>query len=93
MARVNWVKIAQVLMKEYLTIEKGGYTCKLCGKAIEVEGDNVFSRLSSIYKHFKEEHSHVVEQVKSKVSSGESIEEGVKAGKVARLDMFIRGSE
>ena len=47
-----------------------GSTCKLCGKEIEEElVANVFSKLSSIYRHFKTEHPEVIENVKAELAT------------------------
>jgi len=63
MARIVWSKIAKVLREEYLE----GNKCKVCGEAIE-EGENAFKTLSNIYKHFREKHPDVVEQVKTQLT-------------------------
>ena len=63
MARIVWSKIAKVLKEEYVE----GTKCKVCGSEIE-EGENAFKTLSNIYKHFKEKHPEIIEEVKSKLA-------------------------
>ncbi|NPA70022.1 MAG: hypothetical protein GXO26_04375 [Crenarchaeota archaeon] len=62
MGRVVWSKIAKVLKEEYLD----GMKCKVCGESIP-EAESQFKLLSNIYKHFKEKHPDVIEEVKSKL--------------------------
>jgi len=64
MARIVWSKIAKVLREEYVL---DGNKCKVCGATIE-EGENMFKTLSNIYKHFKEKHPEVIEEVKAKLA-------------------------
>lgn len=66
MARLVWSKIAKVLKEEYVT-EDG--VCKICNSKIEIEEDNRFKTLSNIYKHFKEKHPDIVEQVREKLKA------------------------
>ncbi len=63
MARIVWSKIAKVLREEYVE----GTKCKVCGAEIE-EGENAFKTLSNIYKHFKEKHPEIIEEVKTKLA-------------------------
>jgi len=63
MARIVWSKIAKVLKEEYVD----GNKCKVCGAEIE-EGENAFKTLSNIYKHFRESHPEIIEQVKTQLS-------------------------
>ncbi|NPA23751.1 MAG: hypothetical protein GXO26_06510 [Crenarchaeota archaeon] len=64
MAKITWSKIAKVLKEEYME----GMKCKVCGKEIE-EGENALKTLNNIYKHFKENHPDIIEQVKEKLSA------------------------
>ncbi len=63
MARIVWSKIAKVLKEDYVD----GTKCKVCGNEIE-EGENAFKTLSNIYKHFKENHPEIIEEVKTRLS-------------------------
>lgn len=64
MAKVTWSKIAKVLRDEYLE----GMRCKICGDEIE-EGENALKTLNNIYKHFKEKHPEVIDEVRKKISA------------------------
>lgn len=63
MARIVWSKIAKVLREDYVE----GTKCKICGGTIE-EGENAFKTLSNIYKHFRENHPEIIEEVKTKLA-------------------------
>jgi len=46
-----------------------GMKCKVCGEEIEEGGENALKTLNNIYKHFKEKHPDIIEQVKEKLSA------------------------
>ncbi len=68
MARVNWVKIAQILEREHVTKTGETYTCKICNAEIVPEKNTAFSRYAAIYRHFKEKHPHIIEEIKTKTT-------------------------
>ena len=65
--KITWSKIAKILREEYIE----GLRCKICSEEIP-EGENVLKTLNNIYKHFKEKHPEIIEQVKRRLASGES---------------------
>jgi len=86
MARVNWVKIAQILEREHVTRTGEAYTCKICNAEIVPEKDTAFSRYAAIYRHFKERHPHIIEQIKSTAATTIATTE---TKKVAAIDSFL----
>jgi len=64
MARIVWSKQAKVLREEYVE----GSRCKICGAEIE-QSENALKTLANIYRHFKENHPDILEQVKQKLAS------------------------
>jgi len=60
MGRVVWTTIASKIRRQY--IEEDG-KCKVCGEVIPLE-ESLPRTLSNIYKHFKEKHPEIVEEIK-----------------------------
>ncbi|NPA99883.1 MAG: hypothetical protein GXO10_00750 [Crenarchaeota archaeon] len=65
--KITWSKIAKVLREEYIE----GLRCRVCGEEIP-EGENVLKTLNNIYRHFKERHPEVIDEIKRRLSSGEA---------------------
>ncbi len=86
MARVNWIKIAQALEKEHVTKSGEIYTCKICNTEIVPEKNTPFSRYAAIYRHFKEKHPHIIEQIKTTTSITATTE---TTKKVTAIDTFL----
>ncbi len=66
--KITWSKIAKVLREEYIE----GLRCRVCGEEIP-EGENVLKTLNNIYRHFKERHPEIVEEIKRRLASEKSI--------------------
>ncbi|GEM_PF-3543077 len=87
MTRVNWVKIAQLIEKEYVTRTGEGYQCRICGSEIVPEKDAAFSRYAALYRHFKENHPDIVEKLKAQAGSGKTTTTAVR---VASIESFLQ---
>lgn len=71
MPRITWTTITAVLVKEgYVEYDRelGAAKCKICGEEMEIP-EGRFKAYSIIYKHFKEKHPEVIEQVKEKLTN------------------------
>ncbi len=60
MTRTTWVKIAKHLREQYLE----GTKCKLCNETIP-EDEKALKTLSNIYRHFKERHPEIIQELKT----------------------------
>ena len=63
---VRWVVVARELVKEYLTPDG---KCRMCNsKLLEPGKTPPLRRLNIVYKHFKEKHSDVLENVRKRLA-------------------------
>lgn len=79
--RIVWSKIASVIYKQYVERIGDRVKCKVCGEEIEAASENIFAIYSAIYKHFKDRHANIIDEVKAQLS-------GKGSSKTASLTEF-----
>lgn len=65
--RITWSKIAKILTERHLE----GIKCKICNTEIEglATETNALKKLNIVYKHFKEKHPEIINQIKQELKS------------------------